>query len=161
MTSMQRQPQFADCLNPAFADSVRRQIGCNGMRASAVFLKNEREELKRRVGRLLGLKMLNHLMNNFQVDLLEGPDSVINFALPKGFNEHLSLPRFLCRIRKELEKQRVITSHSIVQLPEHFPKNRPLGFLEYNVPKAAIVFEVFFGAGGAGRLLREPVGKIN
>ena len=36
MTSMQRQPQFADCLNRAFADFVRRQIGCNGMRASVI-----------------------------------------------------------------------------------------------------------------------------
>jgi hypothetical protein len=45
-------------------------------------------------------------------------------------------------------------------LPEHLPKNRPLGFLEYNVPKAGIVFELFFGAVGAGHLLCEPVGKI-
>jgi hypothetical protein len=30
-----------------------------------------------------------------------------------------------------------------VQLLEHLPKNRALGFLEYNVPEAAIVFEVF------------------
>ena len=36
----------------------------------------------------------------------------------------------------------------------------PLGFLEYNVPKAAITFEVFLGAFSAGHLLCEPVGKI-
>src|SRR6266481_5445934 len=114
----------------------------------------------RGVSRLLGLKMLDHLMNNLQINLFEGPDSVINFALPKKFNEHLSLPRSLRRIRKELQKQWVITSHSVVQLPEHLPKNRPLGFLENNVPKTAIVFEVFFGAVAAARLLCEAVGKI-
>jgi hypothetical protein len=35
-----------------------------------------------------------------------------------------------------------------------------LGFLEYNFPKAAIVFEAFLGAVVAGYLLCEPVGKI-
>jgi hypothetical protein len=35
-----------------------------------------------------------------------------------------------------------------------------LGFLEYDVPKPAVVFEVFFGAFAAGRLLCEPGGKI-
>ena len=64
------------------------------------------------------------------------------------------------RIWEKLEYQRIITSQSVVQLPEHLPKNRPLGFLEDNVQKEAIIFEVFFGAVGAGRLLCEPVGKI-
>ena len=107
------------------------------------------------------LKMINDSVNNLQIKLLEGPDSLINFALPKKFDEHLSLPRSGRRIWEELEHKRIITSQSIVQLPEHLPKNRPLGFLEYNVPKAAIVFEVFFGAFGAGHLLCQPVGKIN
>src|SRR6516162_2208311 len=104
--------------------------------------------------------MINDPVNNLQIKLLKGPDSLINFALSKKFNEHLSLPRSGRRIWEELEYQRIITSQSIVQLPEHFPKNRPLGFLEDNVPKAAIVFEVFFGAVGAGHLLCEPVGNI-
>ena len=99
-------------------------------------------------------------MNNLQIKLFEGPDSLINFALPKKFDERLSLPRPVRRIWKKLEYQWIITSQSIVQLPEHLPKNRPLGFPEHNVPKAPIAFEVFFGAGGAGRLLCEPVGKI-
>jgi len=104
--------------------------------------------------------MVSDPVNNLQIKLLEGPDSLINFALPKKFNEHLSLPRPSRRIWEELEYQRIITSQSVVQLPEHLPKNRPLGILEYNVPKATIVFEAFFGAFGARHLLCEPVGKI-
>src|SRR6516165_12113121 len=107
-----------------------------------------------------GLKMINDPMNNLQIELLEGPDCLINLALAKKFDQHLSLPRPGRRIWEELEYQRIITSQSIVQLPEHLPENGPLGFLEYDVPKAAITFEVFFGAVGAGRLLCEPVGKI-
>src|SRR5262249_28047554 len=76
------------------------------------------------------------------------------------FRWYLSLARFCRRIWEELQKQWVITSDSIVQLPKHLPKNRPLGVLEYNVPKAAIVFEVFFGAVDAGRFLCEPVGEV-
>jgi hypothetical protein len=36
-----------------------------------------------------------------------------------------------------------------------------LSVLENNVPKTAIVFEVFFGARAAGRLLCESVGEID
>src|SRR5215469_12603267 len=104
--------------------------------------------------------MINDPANNLQIKLLEGPDSLINFALSQKFDEHLSLARSSRRIWEELEYQRIITSQSVVQLPEHLPKNRPLGFLEYNVPKAPISFEVFFGALAAGHLLCEPVGKI-
>ena len=104
--------------------------------------------------------MINDPVNNLQIKLLEGPDSLINFALSKKFDEHLSLPRPARGIREELEYQWIITSQSVVQLPEHLPKNRPLRFLEYHVPKAAIVFEVFLGAFGAGDLLCEPVRKI-
>src|SRR5215472_7408927 len=104
--------------------------------------------------------MINNPVNNLQIKLFEGPDSLINFALSKKFDEHLSLPRPGRRVREELEYQRIITSQSVVQLPEHLPKNRPLGFLEYNVPKAAIAFEVFLGALAAGHLLCEPVKKI-
>ena len=110
--------------------------------------------------RLLGLKMINDPVNNLQIKLLEGPDSLIDFALSEKFDEHLSLPRSRSRVWKELEYQRIIPSQSVVQLPEHLPKNRPVGFPEYNVPKTAITFEVFFGAFGAGHLLCEPVGKI-
>jgi hypothetical protein len=60
------------------------------------------EKLTRRVGRLLGLKRLNDAMDYLQIDLFEGPDSVINFALPKKFNEHLSLPWPVRRIWEEL-----------------------------------------------------------
>jgi hypothetical protein len=104
--------------------------------------------------------MINDPVNNLQINLFKGSDSLVNFALPKKFGGPLSLPRSGRRIRKELQKQWVITSHSVVQLPEHLPKNRPLGFLENDVPKTAIEFELFFGAVAAARLLCERVGKI-
>jgi hypothetical protein len=54
--------------------------------------EGKREELTRQVGRLLGFKMLNDAMNNLEINLLEGPDSVVNFPRPIKFDEHLSLP---------------------------------------------------------------------
>jgi hypothetical protein len=104
--------------------------------------------------------MINDLTNNLHISLVEGPDSLINFALSQNFDERLSLPRPGCRVWKDLEQQRVITSGSVVQLPEHLPKNGALGFLEYDVPKAAIVFERFLGAVAPGYLFGEPVCKV-
>jgi hypothetical protein len=49
--------------------------------------------------------MINDLTNNLQIDLFKGPDSLINFALSKKFDEHLSLARPGRRIREELEDQ--------------------------------------------------------
>jgi hypothetical protein len=46
--------------------------------------------------------MINDLTNNFQINPFECPDSLINFALPKKFDEPLPLVRSLCRLRKEL-----------------------------------------------------------
>jgi hypothetical protein len=112
------------------------------------------------VSRLHILKMIYDLMNDVQIDLSEGPEGFVNFALPIKFDEHLSLSRSGRRIWEQLEQQWVITSHSVVQLPERLPKNGPLGFLKYYVPKVAVVLEVFFGAFAAGRLLCEPIGKI-
>jgi len=103
---------------------------------------------------------MNDLVNNFQIKLLEGSDSLIDFALPEKIDEHLSLLRPGRWIWEELEYQRIITRQSVVELLEHLPKSRSLGFLEYYVPKAAIVFEVFLGAVGAGHLLCEPVREI-
>jgi len=74
--------------------------------------------------------MVHDPVNHLQINLLEGPDSLINFALSKKFDEHLSLARPGRRIWEELEYQRIITSQSVIQLPEHLPKNRPLGLLE-------------------------------
>jgi hypothetical protein len=54
--------------------------------------------------------MVNDPVNNFQIKLLEGPDSLINLALSKKFDEHLSLLRSGRRIWEELEYQRIITS---------------------------------------------------
>jgi hypothetical protein len=102
--------------------------------------------------------MLNDAMNNLQIKLLEGPDSLINFALSKKFYENLSLALPGRRIWEELEYQWIITSQSVVQLPEHLPKNRALRILQYDIPKLAVVFEVFLAAAGAGHLLCEPVG---
>ena len=58
--------------------------------------------------------MINDPVNNLQIKLLKGPDSFISFALPKKFDEYLSLPRPGCRIWEELEYQRIITSQSVV-----------------------------------------------
>src|SRR6516164_1626234 len=60
--------------------------------------------------------MVGDLMNNLQIKLLECPDSLINFALSKKFDQHLSLPRSGRRIWEELEYQRIITGQSVVQL---------------------------------------------
>jgi hypothetical protein len=68
--------------------------------------------------------MISDLTNNLQIKLLEGPDSLFNFALPKKFDEHLSLLRPGRRIWEELEYQWIITSQSVVQLPEYLPTNR-------------------------------------
>src|SRR5262245_38335254 len=89
--------------------------------------------------------MIDDLVDNLQIKLLEGPHSLINFALSEKFDQHLSLPRSARRIWEKLERQRIITSQSVVQLPEHLPKNRPFGFLTYKCQKR-IVFELFFGA---------------
>jgi len=62
--------------------------------------------------------MINDPVNNLQIKLLEGPDSLINFALSVIFDEHLPLARPGLRIWEELEYQRIITSQSVVQLPE-------------------------------------------
>jgi hypothetical protein len=56
-----------------------------------------------RAGRVLSLKMISDPVNNLQIRLLEGPDSLINFALSKKFDEHLSLPWPGRRIWEELE----------------------------------------------------------
>jgi hypothetical protein len=42
--------------------------------------------------------MINDLMNDLQIKLLEGPDSLINFAFSKKFDEHFSLSRPCRRI---------------------------------------------------------------
>ena len=44
------------------------------------------------ISRLLGHKMVSDLMNNLEVNLFDGPDSLISVALPKSFDEHLSVP---------------------------------------------------------------------
>jgi hypothetical protein len=47
--------------------------------------------------------MINDPVNDLQINPFEGPERLINFALPKKFNEHLSLPWSLRRIWVELE----------------------------------------------------------
>ena len=104
--------------------------------------------------------MINDPIDGFQINPFKGPKCLINLALSVKLDEHLSLARSGCRVWKDLEQQRVITSCSVVQLPEHLPKNGASGFLEDDVPKPAIVFEVLLGAVGAGHLLGKPVGEI-
>jgi hypothetical protein len=48
--------------------------------------------------------VLDDPVNNLQIKLFEGSDSLINFALPKKFDERLTLPRPIRRIREDLEE---------------------------------------------------------
>lgn len=112
------------------------------------------------VGRLQPLEVVNDLMDHIQIAPFKGPQPLVNFSISVQFDENLSLPRSGCRVWKDLEQQRVITSGSVVQLAEHLPKNWASGFLEDDVPKPAIVFEVFLGTVGPCHLLGEPVGEI-
>ena len=103
--------------------------------------------------------MINDPVNNFQIKLLKGPDSFISFALSKKFDERLSLTRPGRRTCKELQKQwvwRVVGSASCRNTSQR------IGRLAFSniMSQRRIVFEVFFGAFGAGHLLCEPVGKI-
>jgi hypothetical protein len=61
------------------------------------------------VSRLPGLKMIYDPVNDLQIKLFEGPDSLINFALSKKFDEHLSLPR-----SGKLDSQCLITNPVII-----------------------------------------------
>jgi hypothetical protein len=45
------------------------------------------------VSRLHGLKMIYDLMNDFQIDLFECPERLINLAFPVKFDEHFALAR--------------------------------------------------------------------
>ena len=47
--------------------------------------------------------MINDLMNNLQISLFEGADSLINFAFSVKFDEHLLLRRLGRRVREEFE----------------------------------------------------------
>src|SRR6516162_202812 len=104
--------------------------------------------------------MINNPVDNLQIKLLKGSDSLINFALSEKLDEHLSLPRPRHRIREELEYQRIITSQSVIQLPEHLPTNGASGSLEQDLPKTAVAFKLFFGAIATGYLFCEPISKV-
>jgi hypothetical protein len=52
--------------------------------------------------RLPLLKMVNHPLDNLQMILPEGTDSLINFALPIIFYEHLSLSGLVAGSGKSL-----------------------------------------------------------
>jgi hypothetical protein len=47
--------------------------------------------------------MINDPVNNLQIKLFEGPDSLIHFGLSAEFDEHLLLARSGRRIREELQ----------------------------------------------------------
>src|ERR1700758_1893553 len=97
--------------------------------------------------------MINHLIDHIQIAPFEVSYRLVNFALSIKLDERLSLPRSGCRVGKDFEQQRVITSGSVVQLPEHFPKNGSIGFLEYDVPETAVAFKVLHVAVTASHLL--------
>jgi len=110
--------------------------------------------------RHLSLKMINDPVNNLQINLFEGSDSLVNFALPIKFDEHLSLPRSGRLIRKKLDYQWNITNRSVFQPSEHIPQNGPVDLSEEDVPILAVQLEVFFGAVTASDLLGESVGEF-
>jgi hypothetical protein len=62
------------------------------------------KKLLRGLSRHLGFKMINDPVNNLQIKLFEAPDSLVNFVLPKKFDEDLSLPWSGRLIRKKLQK---------------------------------------------------------
>jgi hypothetical protein len=77
------------------------------------------------LSRLPGLKIVNDPMNNLQINLFEGPDSVIDFALPKKLNERLSLPLAPVTIQHASHAPPFLDpSHSSV--PAHLPWNGEL-----------------------------------
>jgi hypothetical protein len=104
--------------------------------------------------------MINDLTDHIQIDLFEGPERLINFAFPVKFDEHLSLPRPGRQVREDLEYQWIITSRSVIQPCKCFPQNGPASLLEDNVPNAAVVLEVFFGAVATSHLPGKSVGEV-
>jgi hypothetical protein len=52
------------------------------------------------------------------------------------------------------------TSQSVVHPCELFPQNWPAVLFEYDVPKAAIVFKLFWGAVASGYSFCKPVSKV-
>jgi tetratricopeptide (TPR) repeat protein len=77
-------------------------------------------------GRLLGLKMINGPVNNLQIKLLEGPDSLINFALSQKFDEHLSLPRSGRRARFPSETEPIEVEKARREAEEERQKRKEL-----------------------------------
>jgi hypothetical protein len=57
----------------------------------------------RGAGRLVGLKMINDLMNDLQINLFEAPERLVNLAFSVEFDKDFSLSRPCRRIREELE----------------------------------------------------------
>jgi hypothetical protein len=60
--------------------------------------------------------MIYELINDFQIDLFEGPKRLINLSFPIDFDECLPLARSRFRFQKYLEVEWIIPRHSVVQL---------------------------------------------
>jgi hypothetical protein len=54
-------------------------------------------------GRIPSAQAIDHLVNDLEINLFEGPKCLIDFAFSIQFDENLPLPRSARRIREEPE----------------------------------------------------------
>jgi hypothetical protein len=99
--------------------------------------------------------MIYEAINDFQIDLFEGPKRLGNLSFPIDFNESLPLSRSGFRRRKYLEVNWIIPRHSVVQLSEHFTQDWSFRFAEETVPKPAMILQMVPGV-VAARLFALP-----
>jgi hypothetical protein len=57
----------------------------------------------RMAGRIPSAQAIDHLVNDLEINLFEGPKCLIDFAFSIQFDENLPLPRSARRIREEPE----------------------------------------------------------
>jgi hypothetical protein len=94
-------------------------------------------------GRLLYAEIINDLVRGIQIDPSESPQRLADLAFAIKFDQQLPLARPARGIRKYLEQKWIITRAAFVQLLGHLAQDRPLSFLEDDVPKAAVIFKGF------------------
>ena len=90
----------------------------------------------------------------------ERPKRLCNLSFPIQFDERLPLARSGFRCRKNLNVERIIPRHSVVQLSEHFAQNWSLGFAEETVPKLAMMFKVLLGVVATPYSLGQLIGMV-
>ena len=98
---------------------------------------------------LFAFKMIYDLIDDFQIDLFEGPIRLRNFPFSIEFDQYLPLAWSGFWHREKLHQKRNVPASAILQLPEYLAQDRPFGFPENDFPKRTIPFKVLFGAVGA------------